>query len=173
MLTALCQNTAGLLAVRFFLGVAESTVAPGLSIVVGMWYTRREQPLRMGIWFAGTGFAGMIGGAVAYGIGNITTIAAWKALFLVFGALTVTWGSVVYFLLPDEPMKARFLPKVERAKAVQRVAENMTGIKNNTIKWGQCLEAFLDIKVWLLVVIQLAGSIGNGGVTNVRGLFKP
>lgn len=42
MLTAVCFEPAGLLATRFFLGVAESPIAPGLGVVVSMWYTRSE-----------------------------------------------------------------------------------------------------------------------------------
>ncbi|KAF5639062.1 major facilitator superfamily transporter [Fusarium sp. NRRL 52700] len=42
MVTAACHNAAGLLATRFFLGVAESTIAPGLTIMISMFYKRKE-----------------------------------------------------------------------------------------------------------------------------------
>lgn len=79
----------------------------------------------------------------------------------------MAWSIGVYFLLPNEPSTARFLNTVDRAKAMDRVHENMTGIKNNTWKWSQSIEAFLDIKVWLLVAIQLAQNIANGGLQGV------
>lgn len=72
------------------------------------------------------------------------------------------------FFLPDTPMNARFLSQEDRVKAVERVQENMTGIKNNTWKTSQTIEALLDIKVWLLVLIQLSAQIANGGVHGVR-----
>jgi MFS family permease len=78
MFTALCANANGLLANRFFLGVTESAIAPGLSIVIAMWYKRSEQPLRHGAWFMGNVFAGIFGGLVSYGIGHVQTISAWK-----------------------------------------------------------------------------------------------
>lgn len=43
----------------------------------------------------------------------------------------------------------------------------MTGEKNNKIQWSQCLEALCDVQAWLLVLIQLAGQIANGGVQGV------
>lgn len=79
----------------------------------------------------------------------------------------------MYFLLPDTQLNARFLSKDDQTKAVQRVQENMTGIKNNTFKLSQTLEALLDIKVWLLVIIHIAMSVANGGLQGVRQLEFP
>ncbi|KAF2117614.1 major facilitator superfamily domain-containing protein [Lophiotrema nucula] len=164
MLTSVCVNTGGLLANRFFLGTAESAVGPGLTLIVAMWYKRSEQPLRHGAWFMGNVVAGIFGGVVAYGVGHVESIAPWKAVFLVFGALTIVWSVAVFFFLPDTPMSAPFLKPEDRFKAILRVQENMTGIKNNTWKRSQSIEALLDIKLWLLFIIQLAQQIANGGV---------
>lgn len=78
MLTAVCYNAKGLLANRFFLGASEACIAPGLTVIVAMWYKRSEQPLRMGAWFMGNVLAGFLGGLVAYGIGHVKSIAPWK-----------------------------------------------------------------------------------------------
>ncbi|KAJ4400958.1 hypothetical protein N0V91_008337 [Didymella pomorum] len=164
MLTATCFNAEGLLAIRFFLGAAEAAIGPGLTVIVAMWYKRSEQPLRHGAWFMGNVFAGIFGGVLAYGVGHVRSIEAWKAVFLLFGALTVVWSAAIYFFLPNEPSSARFLNTADRVKAVTRVQENMTGIKNNTWKWSQSVEALLDVKIWILVAIQLAQNIANGGL---------
>lgn len=82
MFTALCSNHAGLWANRLFLGVSEAAIAPGLAIVVSMWYKRSEQPMRHAAWFLGNTFAGIVGGVLAYGIGRINTIAPWKVSVL-------------------------------------------------------------------------------------------
>jgi len=91
-------------------------------------------------------------------------------VFLVFGALTLSWSVVVYIFLPDTPMVARFLNEQDRTKAVERIQENKTGIKNNVWKLAQAVEATLDIKIWLLVLIQLSTNVANGGVQSV-GLY--
>jgi len=171
MLTAVCHNAGGLLADRLFLGVAEAAIAPGFAVMVSMWYKREEQPIRQGAWFMGNVLAGIVGGVTAYGLSHITSIAAWKAIYLIFGALTVSWSIVAFFVLPDTPASARFLSKEDRAKAVKRVEANMTGIKSNRWKRYQFLEALGDVQVWLLVIVQMTGSIANGGVTNVSSLF--
>ncbi|KND87788.1 putative transporter [Tolypocladium ophioglossoides CBS 100239] len=164
MLTAVTSNSAGLLAVRFFLGVCEAPIAPGLTVVISMWYTRSEQPLRHAAWFMGNSAAGIFGGLAAYGIGHIDSIAPWKAVFLIFGGATVAWSVGIFLLLPDVPMTAWFLTEVDRIKAITRVRENMTGIKSDQFKWQQCREALLDVNTWFIVVIQLCGNIPNGGV---------
>jgi len=173
MLTAACFNAGGLLANRFFLGVFESAIAPGLTIVVSMWYKRSEQPLRHAAWFMGPTFAGIFGSLLAYGIGHIDSIKPWKAVFLIYGGATVAWSAAVFFLLPDTPMTARLLSAQDRRRAVVRVKGNMTGIKNNVFKRNQVREALLDVKTWLIVVETLASNIPNGAVTAVSFFSLP
>ncbi|KAG5949166.1 hypothetical protein E4U53_006021 [Claviceps sorghi] len=165
MLTAACFDAGSLLANRFFLGAFESAIGPGLAIIVSMWYKRSEQPLRHACWFLGNSCAGIFGSLLAYAIGHVRSIKAWKAVFLIFGAVTVAWSVGVFFLLPDTPMTARFLGVQDRKKAVVRVKDNMTGIKDNSVKWAQVREAFLDVKTWLFVALFIASNIPNGAVT--------
>ena len=82
MLTATCFNAASLLASRFFLGVTEAAIAPGLTVVVSMFYKRKEQPLRHAAWFLGNTCAGIFGGLIQYGIGHIRTIEPWKVILI-------------------------------------------------------------------------------------------
>ncbi|KAJ5764585.1 MFS allantoate transporter [Penicillium manginii] len=171
MLTATCHNSSGLLATRFFLGVAEAAIAPGLTIIISMFYKRSEQPLRHAAWFLGNTCAGLFGGLLNYGIGHIETIAPWKASFLILGGATVAWSISNIFLLPDTPSNAWFLNISDREKAVARVQENLTGIKNDKFKWEQCQEAVMDMKTWFLVLIQFSSNIPNGGVTTFRSII--
>ena len=46
MCHAAAHNFGGLMAARFFLGVGEACIAPGFALVIGMFYTRDEQPSR-------------------------------------------------------------------------------------------------------------------------------
>jgi hypothetical protein len=64
-------------------------------------------------------------------------------------------------------MDAWFLSPSDRIKAVARVQDNLTGIKNDEFKWYQLSEALLDPKTWLILTIQLASNIPNGGITSV------
>lgn len=46
MCHAAAKNFAGIMAARFFLGVGEAAIAPGFSLITGMFYKREEQPAR-------------------------------------------------------------------------------------------------------------------------------
>jgi hypothetical protein len=69
--------------------------------------------------------------------------------------------------LPDSPTDAKFLTEEERAIAVERLKDNKAGFKNNEIDRGQILEAFKDVKTWLLAMLMFACNIANGGFTTV------
>jgi MFS family permease len=50
MLMGVTHNAAGLLTLRFFLGIAEAVVFPANAIITVMWYKQKEQPVRAAIW---------------------------------------------------------------------------------------------------------------------------
>jgi hypothetical protein len=58
----------------------------------------------------------------------------------------------------------------DQYKAIERVKDNLTGIKNHHFKFYQVLEAFKDPKVWLLAAIQLTQNVPNGAVGSVSHL---
>lgn len=151
---------------RFVLGAFEAAVAPGFSLVTGMWYTRREQPFRYGLWFLGNGMASLLGGLLAYAIGHIDSgFAAWRYLFLIFGAVTAVWGCVMLLLLPDTPSSALWLSSTEREMAVHRlVADGQAGVKG-TFRVSQVIEALRDPTTWFLSLYTFSVNIANGGLT--------
>lgn len=50
-LHAACEDYSKLLTIRYFLGLFESAITPGLILMTGRFYTRREQMVRTAIWF--------------------------------------------------------------------------------------------------------------------------
>lgn len=46
MCHAACKDFTGLMTARFFLGVGEAAIAPGFTLITGMFYKREEQPVR-------------------------------------------------------------------------------------------------------------------------------
>lgn len=61
-LVTICQglvtNYRGLLATRFFLGLAETGMFPGSFYLIGMWYKRSEAQRRFSFFFSSTTLAG-------------------------------------------------------------------------------------------------------------------
>ena len=55
------KNYAGMLALRFLLGMFEASISPAIMNICSLFYTREEQPLRMCIFLAFNGMATMVG----------------------------------------------------------------------------------------------------------------
>jgi hypothetical protein len=88
-------------------------------------------------------------------------------LFIIFGLATFLWGTLMLFRLPDSPTDAKFLTEEERIIAIERMRANQTGYKSSEINRSQIVEAFKDVKTWLLATLILACNIPNGGFTTV------
>lgn len=84
MLQAVSRNFATLAALRALSGAAEACSDPCFMLVTSMWYTRRQQPVRIGIWYTANGLGIAGGGLLGYAIGNIKgSLASWKYEFLI------------------------------------------------------------------------------------------
>ncbi|KAI1324193.1 MFS general substrate transporter [Xylariaceae sp. FL0255] len=171
-LTATCSNFGGLVAVRFFLGVAEATVSPALMFITSTWYTRDEIPVRTGIWFAGNSVGGIVSSLLAYGIGHIDDhVGPWRWMFIILGILTFLLGVAVLWLLPNSISKASFLSPEDREWATNRIIIAGTGRMEETVwKWSQTRECLIDPKTWLIWSMALLCQIPNGGTQNFANL---
>ncbi|KAI1123572.1 major facilitator superfamily domain-containing protein [Nemania abortiva] len=56
MLQAAAKSFGQLLALRFLAGAAEACSDPSFMLITSMWYTRKQQPVRMGLWYTANGF---------------------------------------------------------------------------------------------------------------------
>ena len=111
------QSCSGLLAARFFLGVAEAGVFPGCFYLLSMWYRREEALRRFAIFFNSVTLAGAFGSLLASAIENMDGIqghSGWRWIFIIEGLLTVVVGILTDFLLIDFPEDAGWLTPEER-----------------------------------------------------------
>ncbi|KAF4785018.1 allantoate permease [Colletotrichum scovillei] len=166
------RNFAGLMVVRFLLGVAESVVTPGILLYTSIWYTRKEQVLRTMLWAAMQGAFSIVCSLLSFGLGHITNTALrpWMYIFLVLGILSILVGVLWIIFMPETPNKAKFLTHEEQVIAVQRVAQNMTGIKGYEWKYYQMWHAVIDVKTWLVLAFVLFTQLPNGGLTSFGSL---
>ncbi|KAL4898200.1 MFS general substrate transporter [Aspergillus ambiguus] len=169
-----CENWAGLMAVRFFLGMAEGVVTPAFMLISTGWYARQDQPLRMGIWFSFNGIAQIVGGLLSYGLGHVhvNNIEPWKWMFIVTAALSIAWSIIIYFLLPDSQLTAWFLNDAEKYAAIEMVRDNNTGIHSKKFKKEQLIEAAADPMTWMLFLMALIWNIPNSIATFGNLLVK-
>lgn len=172
MIQAACQQFWSLAIVRALGGAAEAISDPAFMLITSMWYTRKQQPVRIGIWYTANGIGVAVGGLLGYGIGQIKgSLPSWKYEFLIIGAACASWGIYIMIFVPDSPMDAKFLSERQKKILVLKLQENQTGISSNVFKRHQFIEAIIDIKIWLFFFIGMFANVPNGGFSNFGTLI--
>lgn len=170
--TPACVSFGGIATNRFLLGAVEASVNPGFVLLMSMWYTSAEQPLRLETYYCTNGIATMFGGLIGYAIGHITTgLSRWMYVFLIFGAISIFWGIISLLFLPDLPSTAKFLTPHDRLIAISRVASNRQGIKNHHFQTYQAWQTIHDPKTWVLFIMAIGAQIPNSALTSFTSII--
>lgn len=112
---------------------------------------------------------GITGANVIYRVGFIHGhwYNSWRALFWIEGSVAIAYALIIGIFLPDNPVKAKFINEKEKYIALNRLRVDQIGIKNQTWKWDQFIEALLDVKTWIMVALNVFINVPNGGLGNV------
>ncbi|KLT44627.1 MFS general substrate transporter [Cutaneotrichosporon oleaginosum] len=174
--TAAVNNYAGLLGLRFILGIFESGMVPAILLVVAEWYKPHEQGTRTGVWGSMTSWGCILGGGVAYALAirqekGTLALAGWRIVYIWLGAMTITVGLLFLFLIPDSIEKAWFLTPEQKEVAHRRTLENKQHIGEKEWKWYQVREVATDPQVYILALITLCSNVPTGGLVNFFALI--
>ncbi|KAG7288419.1 hypothetical protein NEMBOFW57_004769 [Staphylotrichum longicolle] len=131
-LMGIVRNLTGFFVARFFLGVTESGLFPGVVYYFSMWYQRRERQFRISLFFGAAALAGSFGGILAYE-----------------GIATVVVAVGAYWFIYNYPETAEFLSDKERRFIRRRLAADSDATHDETFTWGNVAKALRDPKCWL------------------------
>ncbi|WVQ84269.1 hypothetical protein IAT38_006421 [Cryptococcus sp. DSM 104549] len=166
ILTVVCTTYHGFVAQRVILGFVESAVSPAFVAVCALWWKPQEQAKRIGFFYSATGVFSMFSSLVNIGLGKTGGTHPWKSMYYFCGALTIAWAFVIFFLMPDHPLRpGRFFTDEEKVVLARRFEENPFGSSQQSIKPKQITEALVDVKTWLYLLMGAAIYICNGSVT--------
>ncbi|KAL4887021.1 major facilitator superfamily domain-containing protein [Aspergillus karnatakaensis] len=132
LFTYASKNARTIYALRFFLGLFESTSWPGLVALIFNWYTPAELGKRLAIFgvsgVAGSMFLGILQAALYKNLNGAAGLEGWQWLFIVSGCITVFWGILGFLIIPDSPAitRAPWLTYAERRLAFTRMEKNNT-----------------------------------------------
>ncbi|KAF2837589.1 MFS general substrate transporter [Patellaria atrata CBS 101060] len=168
-----CTNFPSLLGMRFTLGAFEAMIAPSCVAVTQMWWRRNEQTLRTTLWNAMNGITFIVGSLTTYGLGHIKTdkLYSYQIIFMFCGLWTVLYSLLVWWLMPDSPMEAKFLSQREKVVAIERLRANQMGIISREWRWDHFWETIYDLKTWCWFFIVLVISIASGGIGTFGNLI--
>jgi len=156
----LVHNKQGLYTTRWFLGMFESGLFPGLNYMLTTWYTRKEQSLRISIFFAGATLAGAFGGILAFGVRHMAGVGGkngWAWIFILEGLLTFVCAVPAYWLIQDFPHDSKLLSPTERTKWLRRLTASQ-GVTNSPLPFSgsQVWKGALDWKTYAYAILYLA-----------------
>ncbi|KAI2462844.1 MFS general substrate transporter [Annulohypoxylon bovei var. microspora] len=151
------QSYRGLLATRFFLGLAESGIFPGSYYLISFWYKKEEAQKRFTVYWSSTIVAGAFGGLLATAIAEmdgIRGLSDWRWIFILEGIATVLIGIVAFFCITDFPREAKWLSPEERAFLLNKIKANESSMTLVTLK---DVFAFLRTpKAWLGAIMYFS-----------------
>ena len=177
MATAGVQTYPGLVVSRLILGVLQSGIFPSLVYCLTFWYKPEERAFRIAIILAGATMGDAFGGAVAFGVGLINRTAGlqgWRWLFLIEGIPTIVLAPVVFFVFPDFPENALWLPAHERELAIARV-RGVASLGHVKVTWADVRNVMVDWRLYLHYLMWIAYQVSFSSIsffapTIVRGL---
>ncbi|KAG0200884.1 hypothetical protein BGX33_010723, partial [Mortierella sp. NVP41] len=161
-LMAWTKNFPLLVVGRFFLGIAEAALIPGVLIYISMFYKRSEQTFRMALLQTFSSAAGVLGGLISDGIGHLDgrlNLNRWQWIFIIESLPTAVLAIAAWFLLTKSPESAPWLDQRETSIAIYRI-RNDTKIKvSRHITRENVLSALKDLKVNIFMILNLCITI--------------
>ncbi|WEW60274.1 hypothetical protein PRK78_005759 [Emydomyces testavorans] len=169
----LVHNYSGLLTARWFLGLAEAGLFPGVSYMLSCWYKRSEVGIRLAVFFSAAAVAGSFGGLLAVGISKMAGVGGkpgWAWIFILEGLATILVGIASFWMVPDFPREATFLSEKEKSRVIERLAEDQQGsAKHEDFKMAYFWESLKDWKTYTSAMIYM----GTDGALFSFALFLP
>jgi MFS family permease len=166
-LSGVTTNFTGMVLTRFFLGFVEAAFLPGALMIQSKWYTRQELTLRSAILFCGNlisnAFSALVGAGVLSNMQGVLGHAAWRWLFFIEGAATMTFAVLSLVILPDLPTNSRGFTAEELEVAQLRMLEDV-GEADEDSKNDGLLDGFYmamkDSKIYVMVLTLIAYVVG-------------
>lgn len=128
-----------------------------------MWFTRKQQPVVMGLWYASQGIGIGLGGLIGYGIGQIKAdLAAWRYEFIIIGAACSAWAIAMGLIIPDAPYTAKGFTREDKVIIMSRKRDDYHAVEKRQLKMDQVKESLLDPKTYLYFFLGFTANVPNG-----------
>ena len=164
-----CNTASQFYALRFLIGLAESSFYPGMQYLIGSWYRRDELAKRSCIFHTSSAIASMFSGylmAGVYHLGGRGGLKGWQWLFVVDGIISLPIAVAGFFVLPDVPeiCQAWYLTPTEREFAKKRMQLEGRAERAPYTK-AKFRRIFSSWHIWTLVPLYIffnnAGAVGS------------
>ncbi|KAI5474718.1 hypothetical protein MNV49_002543 [Pseudohyphozyma bogoriensis] len=167
-LHAATKNFAEILVARFFLGLFEGGLYPGILALMCYWYRPDELAVRfILLGLLGT-FSGILSAILAWGITSLDGrggLTGWQYMFMIEGLIGILVAAWAWFFLPAFPNTATFLTLREREFVVARLPKNSARSTDKNFELSGITTALKSPTLWLFTAQQLFQNIGTYGLS--------
>ncbi|KIW90676.1 uncharacterized protein Z519_08459 [Cladophialophora bantiana CBS 173.52] len=150
-------NFGGLLALRWFLGMAESAFFPLVIFYQTTSYRRGEQARRLAIFYAASSIASAFGGLLSFGVLQIKSgsLARWRYLFIIEGGCTMLFAIFAFWYLLYDTQSARFLTPEEKELVFYRIQVDSSSVVGEKFNLRSALAIFKHPTSWIILGIEI------------------
>ncbi|KAJ4481244.1 major facilitator superfamily domain-containing protein [Lentinula aciculospora] len=151
-LQGIVNSYSGLLACRFFIGLLEGGIFPGLVLYLSYFYPRYKMNTRVTLFFSSASLSGAFSGILAYGIIQMDGVGSrpgWSWIFILEGSFTFLFGLSSYFIFPRSLEKTWFLSDEEKEYVKGKLFEDIQK-EEEGFSWKEVVEALKLPQLWLL-----------------------
>ncbi|RSL71568.1 hypothetical protein CEP54_001344 [Fusarium duplospermum] len=171
-----CTNVHSFYATRFLLGMFEGGYIPGSQYMLALFYKKDELALRTSVFYFGNYSAAATGTLIAAGIlqlGGKGGLTGWQWLFVIEGVFTLVIFFAFVLLLPRSPahtmpIHGRFDLFTERERLILTnriiIDDESRGADKVNITLASLRGAFVDIRLWLHMVLNILSLTPKGGL---------
>lgn len=161
-LQCLVHSYAGLVACRFFLGLMEGGLFPGIILYLSSFYRRKQLSFRIAMFWSAASLSGAFSGLLAAAISKMDGVGGmrgWRWILCLEGIFTVCFAVIVFFFLPNDPAHVRLFTKVEATRCVERLKLDVDIIDHGKITMRQVFSVFWDVKIVLVWIASCCSGI--------------
>ncbi|KAH8174155.1 major facilitator superfamily protein [Sarocladium implicatum] len=166
IIMAKCTKVEQIYALRFLIGLAESTFYPGMQYIIGSWYRKDELAKRSCIFHVSSALGSMFSGylmAAVYHLDGVHGFHGWQWLFIVDTVISLPIAVAGFFFMPDVPeiCRAWYFKKEEIELAQRRM--QLEGRANRApLTKSKLKTIFSSWHIYLLPLLYIFFNNGNG-----------
>ncbi|MFE1598048.1 MFS transporter [Methylobacterium sp. ID0610] len=166
VLLGFTQGTAMFYVLRFLLGAAEAGFFPGVLFALTLWFPQSHRGRMVGWFMIASALANAVGAAIGgalLDLDGLLGLRGWQWVFVATGIPALLLAVVVFFILPEGPERARWLPAEEKKWLADVLAREAAATPHT--EHANPFRVLLDRRVMILALLYVAFPLAAYGLS--------
>jgi MFS family permease len=162
MLQSEAGSFGGFVACRFFLGLCEGGLFPGIVLYLSSFYRRAELQIRIALFFSAASLSGAFSGLLAAAIvqmDGMRNLRGWQWIFILEGLATVCFGLLSFLLLPNSPRTVLTLAPRHVDRCITRLGLDANNFETEKVTPKKVASVLRDLHVWLCCAVLFCNGV--------------